>query len=118
MPSSVVIPALSLVPLSCPNDPFTPFQSFVSCASFPLACATSRSGLSAYSFRASGSLVDGERKTGSTPVPVLGKAMTSRMDLASQRIATRRSKPERGHQRHAHCALEGHSAGEERKSSG
>lgn len=105
MPSSVVIPALSLVPLPCPDDPFT---SFVSGA---FLCSASQSGLSAYSFRASGSLVDGERKTGSTPVPVLGNAMTSRMDLASQRIATRRSKPRDGHQRDVRT--EGHSEGEE-----
>lgn len=50
-------------------------------------------GRSPYSLNTSSLDVLGERKTGSAPVPVLGNAMTSRIEGVSARRAMRRSKP-------------------------
>lgn len=46
-----------------------------------------------YSLSASSVLRDGDLNTGSIPEPVLGNAMTSRIDFEPVRMDTRRSKP-------------------------
>lgn len=53
-----------------------------------------------YSLSASSVLRDGDLKTGSTPEPVFGKAITSLIDFEPHRIDTSLSKPNTGLQ---HC---------------